>query len=79
MPKGEFFLESKHADVQLTRGEDFGLWFFDEPQKGKCLCIEFCWGNWPAGNIWTTANWKAKKTISKAVKQLGFEKVEHKF
>jgi predicted lipoprotein with Yx(FWY)xxD motif len=79
MAKGDFTLESKHADVQLTRGKDFSLWFFDQPQKGKCLCMEFCWENWPAGYIWTTANWKAKRTIAKAKNELGFEEVEHKF
>lgn len=79
MLKDNLFLQSKQADVQLTRERDFSLWFFDEPQKGKCLCIEFCWDNWPAGYIWITANWKAKRTINKAIKQLGFEKVEHKF
>jgi predicted lipoprotein with Yx(FWY)xxD motif len=79
MPKGDFFLESKYADVQLRRGEDFSLWFFDKPQKGKCLCVEFCWENWPAGGIWTTANWKARRAIAKAIKQFSFEKVEHRF
>jgi hypothetical protein len=80
MPKGDFSLESKHADVQLVRGDDdFSLWFSDQPQKGKCLCIEFCWENWPAGYIWTTANWKAKRAIAKAKSQLGFEEAKFRF
>ena len=73
MPKGDLFVESKHADVTLQRGEDFSQWWFDTPKKGKCLNVEYCFANWPAGGIAISSNTRARRLISKCKNQMGFE------
>lgn len=75
----DLFLESKHADVVLTRGEDWSLWFFNAPEEGKCLSVECIPENWPAVTIWSGSLSEAKKDIKKAKEEMGFEEPEHKF
>lgn len=70
----DLFIESKRADVHLKRFErDWSLWWFDTPEKGKCLWIEYIPVNWPALSVIIEDLRQAKKTIAKAKKELGFE------
>ena len=67
--RDDLTLQSKHADVALQSGpnvseEGWSLWFFNTPKKGKCLCIDYTPGNWPAVVVYITANWKAKRHIA---------------
>lgn len=74
----DLFLESKHATVQLMRGDDWSLWFFNVPVQGKCLSIEHLPENWPRTTICVCDSARAGKQIAMAKKELGFKTLEVK-
>ena len=75
----DLFLESKHADVVLTRGDDWSLWFFNAPQEGKCLSVECIPENWPRVTVMVVSREHAKECIENAKRELGFAEPECKF
>ena len=64
--EGDLFLQSKHADAAFTGTMEsgFAVFWFDMPRKGKCLCVEYSPGNWPALHVTIQANWKARKHVA---------------
>jgi len=75
--KGDFTLQSKHADVSLVDGEldNFAVYWFDTPTKGKALCVMHTTENYPALCVYVEANWKAKRWINTFKRKGWVEKV----
>ena len=74
--RGDWSVASKHADLTLERGYNaWTMFFFNTPAKGKCLqvCYEPC--NYPALNVYVTANWKAR-IIAAAYRRDGYTETE---
>jgi len=74
--KGDLLVTSKHADVSLVDRENYSLYWFDTPIKGKCLGVEYISMNWPSLVVNIEANWKQKRYI-KRLKAKGW--LEQKF
>lgn len=67
--KGNMLVMSKHADVSFKSIEGFMLFWFDTPNKGKCLSVEFHEIDYPAVVVAVEANWKQRRHIAKYRKQ----------
>jgi len=67
--KGDFILQSKHADVSLmnTLGAEFFLVWYNTPRKGKCVSMQYLPKNYPCVTITATANWKVRPHIAKLI------------
>jgi len=61
--KGNLLAVSKHADVAFTSEEGFALFWYDTPEKGKCLRVEYIKANYPTVTIIIEANWKQRQYI----------------
>jgi len=70
--KGNLLAVSKHADVAFTSEDDFALFWYDTPEKGKCLSVEYTVADYPAVTVSIEANWKQRQYI-KAFKKRGWD------
>lgn len=70
--KGDLSAVSKHADVAFMSGDDFALFWYDTPEKGKCLSVEYIKANYPAVTVSIEANWRQRRYI-KAFKKRGWD------
>lgn len=70
MPKEDLVLQSKHADVALDgpHDSDWSLWFFDQPEKGKCLTVEYVSSNYPGLTVIVRTMEKATEVIDEVRK-----------
>lgn len=62
--KGNLLAVSKHADVSFLDTNGFGLYWFDTPEKGKCLSVECDYDNYSAVTVCIEANWRQKRYIA---------------
>lgn len=71
-------LESKHADIALEAPSDVGwsLWFFDQPQEGQCLSVEYVPDNYPGARIAITTTVRAGAMIREAKESGWYERVD---
>lgn len=65
--KGDFCLQSKHADESFLHIDEVGwvMFWYDTPTKGKCLSVDYAPGNWPSVLVVVRANWKARKEVNR--------------
>lgn len=61
--KGDLLAVSKHADVAFRSEDDFALFWYDTPEKGKCLSVEYVKANYPAITVCIEANWRQRRYI----------------
>jgi len=69
LTKGDFVVQSKHADVSFSNDGCWALFWFDTPEKGKCLSIDYIGSGYPAVVVCVRANWKAKRRIARYRKE----------
>jgi len=67
--KGDFLVESKHADATYRVDDDFTMFFYNTPKKGKALVVEYIPYDYPALCIYVTANWKARRDEKRVAKE----------
>lgn len=70
--KGNLLAVSKHADVASKNEDDFALFWYDTPEKGKCLSVEYVKANYPAVTVTIEANWRQRQYI-KALRRRGWD------
>lgn len=70
--KGDLLAVSKHADVAFMNDGDFALFWYDTPNKGKCLSVEHIKANYPAVTVCVEANWRQRRYI-KAFRKRGWD------
>jgi len=63
--KGDLLAVSKHAGVSLMKEDDFVLFWFNTPKKGKCLSVEYATANYPAVTVSIEANWRQRRYINR--------------
>lgn len=70
--KGDLLAVSKHADVAFMSEDGFALFWYDTPEKGKCLSVEYVKANYPAVTVSIEANWRQRQYI-KALRKRGWD------
>lgn len=76
MAKEDLLLQSKHADVALDGPHDSGwsLWFFGQPEAGKCLSVEYVPGNYPGLTVIVRTTERATEAIGEAKESGWYER-----
>uniref|UniRef100_A0A6M3KJP6 Uncharacterized protein n=1 Tax=viral metagenome TaxID=1070528 RepID=A0A6M3KJP6_9ZZZZ len=65
----EFYLESKHADIKASRGEDFHYsWAVG---WGQLLTVEYIPANWPSVTVSIAT--KSPAAMKETLREIGFE------